>query len=354
MRFVPFGCVREGMTLGKTIYNQNGEVLLHKGTELKSGYIQKIEHLGFNGIYIDDEQSRDIQFESLVSDELRNKTIKGIKDIYVTIEAGKNVDEKKISATNLLLENIIDDILANRNMVVNMMDLKIFDDYTFFHSVNVTILSVVVGVAMGLNRVDLHKLGMGALLHDIGKVFVEKKLLNKPGKLENNEFEELKKHAYLGYQYIKDKFNLPPTSYVAALSHHEKYDGTGYPNGLKGDNIQLFGRIIAVCDVYDALTSDRPYRKAMNPSDAMEYIMGNGGSHFDPKIVMIFTRKVAPYPIGTTVRLSNGQTAIVIENFEGWGTRPKVKVISNQPQIIDLKSDPLARNITIIEISSQI
>lgn len=354
MRFVPFGCVREGMTLGKTIFNQNGEVLLHKGTELKPGYLQKIEHLGFNGIYIDDEISNDIELESVVSDEVRNKTVKGVKDIYLTIENGKNIDEKKISETNLLIENIIDDILANKNMMVNMMDLKIFDDYTFFHSVNVTVLSIVVGVAMGLNRLDLHKLGMGALLHDLGKVFVDKKTLNKPGKLTNSEFEELKKHAYLGYQYIKEKFNLPPTSYVAALSHHERYDGTGYPNALKGETINLFGRIIAVCDVYDALTSDRPYRKSMLPSDAMEYIMGNSGSHFDPNIIKLFLRKVAPYPIGTTVKLSNGLSAIVVENYEGWGTRPKVKIISKEPYYIDLKSDPNARNITITEIYSHV
>lgn len=353
MRFVPFGCVREGMIMGKTIYNQNGEVLLHKGAELKNVYIQKIEGFGYNGIYIDDELSKDLEFESLVSDKLRNKTIKGIKDIYLTMESNKAVDDKKIKETHLMIESIIDDILANKNMVVNMMDLKIFDDYTFFHSVNVTILSIIIGVAMGLNRIDLHKLGMGALLHDIGKVFIDKNLLNKPGKLSTNEFSELQKHAHLGYQYIKEKFALPPTSYVAALSHHEKYDGSGYPNSLKGDDIHLFGRIIAICDVYDALTSDRPYRKSMLPSDAMEYIMGNGGSHFDPNIVKTFLRKVAPYPIGTTVKLSNGQSAIVIENFEGWGTRPKVRIIETSV-CIDLKSDANARNITIVEISSQV
>ncbi len=208
-------------------------------------------------------------------------------------------------------------------MLVNMIDLKVFDDYTYSHSVNVAVLSIIIGVTMGLGRKELTKLGLGALLHDIGKVFIDKDIVNKPGKLTDEEFSSMKMHSKLGYDYVRDRFQLPVKSYVAVLDHHERYDGSGYPNSKKGDEISDFGKMIALADVYDALTSERPYRKALPPSEAMEYIMGNSQVHFDPELVKVFSRKVAPYPVGTLVKLSNGMTGLVVENYEAFCLRRK-------------------------------
>ena len=198
----------------------------------------------------------------------------------------------------------------------------------------------------------LIRLGLGAIMHDIGKVFIDKKILNKPGKLTVEEFNVIKKHSELGYEYIRERFSLPAMSSRAVVDHHEKYDGSGYPNGRKKDDISVFGRIIAVSDVYDALSSERYYRPAVNPSESMEYIMSGSGTLFDPKIVELFLRKIAPYPVGTMVRLSNNWIAIVVENYEAVCLRPKVRVVKQDdknvtPFDISLCEDSKYYNITI-------
>jgi HD-GYP domain-containing protein (c-di-GMP phosphodiesterase class II) len=239
--------------------------------------------------------------------------------------------------------------------MVNIIDIRTFDNYTFSHSLNVAVLSVVIGTALKLDRRQLRDIAMGALIHDIGKVFIDKKILNKPGKLTSGELNEIRKHCQEGYDYIKSNCLIPEDAMKAILTHHEQFDGNGYPSSLKRDEIHYFGRIISVADVYDALTSDRPYRSALLPSDAVEYIMSGYGSMFDPKVVTAFIRKVAPFPIGTCVRLSNGITGIVVENYESYGLRPKIRVIEAEKptdEIIDLAHDNTTLNLTVQQVLS--
>lgn len=357
MRFVATNCLREGMKLGKSILGNKNERLLSAGCILKDSYIRRIKELGYNGIYIDDNLSKDIEIVETISTSLRNETANTIKGTFMNAESSSDgkVPLKEQEDINKLIGNMINEILENKNFMVNMVDLKTFDNYTYFHSVNVTVLSVVIGVGLGLNEQDLFKLGLGALLHDIGKIFIPKEILNKPGKLTDEEYEIMKTHAYKGFEYLKNHFDIPITSYVAALQHHERYDGTGYPYQYKGDNISLFGRIMAVADVYDALTSDRPYRKGLLPSEAVEYIMAGGGTLFDPKMVRVFVDKVAPYPVGTFVRLSDKREGIVAENFQRFGMRPKVKIVIEngeeiEPYVINMKDDKNTRHVTITEV----
>ncbi|OYP31617.1 phosphohydrolase, partial [Lachnotalea glycerini] len=237
----------------------------------------------------------------------------------------------------------------------NMVDLKIYDDYTYYHSVNVAILSLIVGNALKFHRAMLIQLGMAAILHDIGKKFTPIEILSKPGMLTDEEFDIIKEHPTNGYHFIKRFFpSISSATYVGILQHHERYDGSGYPSGAQGEGISLLGRILAVCDVYDALVSDRPYHKAYLPSEALEFIQGGSGSMFDPAIVITFCYKVASYPLGTAVTLSNGEVGIVVENYEEFNTRPKVKIVKNNivTHYIDLKSDYNARNITIVGIAN--
>lgn len=325
MRFVPANCLREGMQVAKTLYGRNNERLLAVGITLNKRYIDSIQRLKFPGIYIDDDLSKDIEIISTISDELRIETMNGVKRVFTEAKDTRSGREKT-QEINSQIECIVDELLLNKNMMVNMIDLKCFDNYTYLHSVNVAVLSIVLGIAMGLEKSTLLRLGMGAILHDIGKVFIGLDILNKPGILTADEFEEMKKHSQLGYEYAREKFKLPTSSYMAIRDHHEKYNGTGYPDAKAGKEISVFGRIITVADIYDALTSERPYRKAMSPSEAMEYIMGNLDTVFDSKLAEIFLEKVAPYPVGTCVELSNGYKAIVVENFEAFGLRPKIRV----------------------------
>jgi HD-GYP domain-containing protein (c-di-GMP phosphodiesterase class II) len=351
MRFVPSNCLRPGMQVAKTLYGRNSEILLVVGATLTKKNIESICRLKFPGIYINDDLSRDIEIISTISDELRIETMNGIKRVFTNAKDPGSKREK-IKEISRQIESIVDELLANRNLMVNMIDLKCFDNYTYLHSVNVAVLSIVLGIAMGLDRNTLLRLGMGAILHDIGKVFINLNIINKPGALTPEEFEEVKKHSMLGYDYARAKFKLPATSYLGIRDHHEKYNGSGYPNGKSGKDISLFGRVIALADIYDALSSERPYRSALSPSEAMEYIMGNLETVFDPKLATIFLRKVAPYPVGTTVELSNGCTAIVMENYEACCLRPKVRVYKVdgrevEPFELDLSTDFSALNVVI-------
>jgi len=227
-----------------------------------------------------------------------------------------------------------------------------FDNYTYAHSVNVAILALTIGISLELSKPKLSELGFAALIHDIGKMLIDQDIINKTKALTELEYKEIMKHPALGCEYAKETFDISPTIFDAILDHHEKYGGGGYPNNKFGEDISLYGRIIALADVYDAISSDRPHRKALSPSESMEYIMGNAGSHFDPMLASIFIRKIAPYPVGTTVRLSNGLTGIVVKNHESLSMRPVIRVIKVFDQDIlpfelDLGHDRRWLNVTI-------
>ncbi len=354
MRFVPTYCLREGMVLGDNLYNNFGDLMLARGTTLSKEFVNSIVRQKYNGVYIEDDISKDIQIINVINDSVRAQTVKGIKDVFIHCEKGSFEIKPDIKKAKLQIENIVDQIFANKHLMVNMIDMKAFDDYTYYHSVNVAVLSIVLGVALDMDREELCNLGFAALFHDIGKVFVNKDILNKNGKLTPIEFEEIKTHSLLGCNHIKKGYGVSNSSYMGILDHHEKYEGGGYPNNLKGEKISWYGRIISVADVYDALTSDRPYRKALLPSDAMEYIMASTMTEFDPKIVEVFVKKIAPYPIGTCVKLSNGLTGIIVENYEELCMRPRVRIFMDkanevEPYEIEL-ADYKSLNITVIEI----
>lgn len=359
MRFVPINCIRDGMTSGRKLLGKNGELLLNVGSIIHTSYIDKLKELGYIGIYIEDDLSSDIQISEVISQTLRFKTVKAIKNAFIMIENGKSISQDYVNNIQSLINDITENILSNKNLLINLIDLKVFDDYTYYHSVNVGVLSIILGAAVNLNKTQLCNLGLASMLHDIGKVFVPKDILNKAGKLTNEEFEIIKTHSHKGYEYLKKIPNLPIPSCTAILQHHERFDGQGYPMGTKGNKIPIFSKIIAIADVYDALTSNRSYRDAIVPSEAIEYIMGGCGSLFDPALVDIFIQKIAPYPIGTCVSLSNGMIGLVTDNYSDCCLRPNVKIIKHgnievEPHFINLKCDMSSLNITVTGISNGI
>lgn len=343
------------MVLARNLYTKEQNLLLSQGQAIRDSYITKIRSHGYSGVFICDEFSNDIEIESIISEQLRMSAVSAVKDLFMTSSTGDDVATGKIlDATKKIVNDLIDEILFNRDVVVNMVDLKIFDDYTFYHSVNVAVLSILIGISLNFPRSYLYSLGLAALLHDIGKIFVDQNILRKDGPLDKSEFVHIKKHTTVGYEYLVNHYDIPSKSYLGALQHHERYDGTGYPRALEGDNISEIGRIIAIADVYDALTSDRPYRKALLPSEAMEYIMGGAGTMFDPQLVTKFTHKVAAYPLGTIVILSNGLRGIVVKNHEDCCTRPRIRVISDDSplkgRLLDLRDDYETMNLTIVKV----
>jgi HD-GYP domain-containing protein (c-di-GMP phosphodiesterase class II) len=338
------------MVLAKGLYGKDGSLLLQQGQSLKRSYISRIAKNGFQGVYISDQMSEEIEIRAVIDDELRNSAVKAVRDIYVQ-DPAEGISRAMADQAKAVVHSIVEEIVGSRNIMVNMIDLKSYDNYTYYHSVNVGVLSIVVGVALGMNSDALYKLGLGALLHDIGKVFVSRKIIDKRGPLTPAEFTEVKKHPLLGYKYLRDAgLDIPIPSLVGILQHHERMDGSGYPGKISGKEIHQFSRIISIADVFDAMTSDRPYRGAMMPSEVMEFLMGGAGTLFDPDLITLFTRKVAAFPLGTCVLLSNGLTAIVVENYEDCCLRPKVKIVCGDdagPTYLDLKNDRSLSNLTI-------
>lgn len=354
MRFVPSGCLSPGQILATDLKMYDNRIFLRTGVVLSDRLIGRIRRIGFQGAYIDDDISKDLVVANIVSDELMYKAKDEIRTLFIDTERER---KKKMPAhlktIRSVIGDIVDEILNNRKVMVNIVDLRTYDDYTFCHCLNVAILSVVLGVVMKLDRTALQDLAMGAMVHDIGKIFIEKKILNKNGKLTKEEYEIVKGHVQKGFDYLSQKGDLTESAMKTVLDHHERFSGGGYPNGLCGEDIHIFGRISAVSDVYDALTSNRPYREAMLPSNAVEYIMGGFGNMFDPAVVEAFIQKVAPYPVGTCIELSNGVKGIVAENYESAGMRPKVQVIAGgkaTKEYIDLKNNMSTLNITVQKV----
>ena len=343
MRVVPISCLKSGMRLAKHIYGSSGELYLKAHTALTLGYIQRLKSLGFNGIYIEDDISDGIANFEVVDDKLRIKTVEKVKSLYGTVAADARGQKEQISSLDSLINDILDEMLEKNALAYNILDLKQFDDYTFYHCVNTTFLAIATAIQLKLSRAKIHDLSMGAIMHDIGKVYIPIEIINKPDALTDLEFEQMKTHSLHGYRYLKETGRMPDEVCRGVLLHHERHDGKGYPYGLEGKKINPIGKIISICDVYDAITSDRPYRSAWRPHEAIEYVMGNSGIRFDPDITAAFLKKIMPYPVGSIVQLSNKMTGIIIENDINFALRPKVRVFMEgenkvEPYLVDLNS----------------
>lgn len=222
------------------------------------------------------------------------------------------------------------------------------DDNTYNHSVNTTLLAIVLAMELGYEKKQLQSIAVGTLLHDFGKVFIPKDLLLKPGKLSPKEFNIVQNHPYLGYTYLQKQLNIDPIALSIVLQHHEKVNGFGYPNHLKSRSISPFAKIVAICDVYEALTADRPYRKAVSPSEALELLMGSCGTDFDLPMVQSFISRINPYPVGSVVKLSNKHLAIIKKTNPKYVLRPMVSVIKENRSKIKLMDLDLMKRFDIV------
>lgn len=353
MKLINVEEIEEGMRLAKPVYNEKGIKVLQEGATLKEKYKPRIKELGYSGVYVQDELLQDLELNEVVSEEIKRESVNNLKETFTEVEKKTTINENVDNLKNTV-NNLLDEIIENKHLMVNMVDLKMYNQYTFQHSVNVAILSVIVGMSMGLDQLQLYKLGLGALLHDIGKTNIPKSILDKEDSLTDEEYEKIKEHPRKGYEILKENDDIPSTSTTVALHHHERYDGRGYPEGKSGDAIHLFSRITAVADVYDALISERPYRKAFSPAETMEFILGGAGTHFDREVVGHFFRKVATYPIGTSIKLNDGREALVIKNFEKFSLRPKIRIVKENekeevdPYDIDLREEKY-NTVTIVD-----
>lgn len=353
MRLVTLDRCLAGVKLGKAIYNDDGKVLLAKGAELTERLIDKLKTLNIFTVYIEDEKSEGIDIVEAIPEKLRNEVSNVIVESLNTIaELNENKvniqsmikSDKAIQSFQTIFKNILNCLKENRTALNLLATTKIYENHVYTHSLNVTIYACQLAIENKLSEKQIEEVGLGAMLHDLGKLYISKEILNKPGKLTSVEYEEMKLHSELGFSILKNIHEIPLTVAHCAFQHHERIDGTGYPRGLKGNEIHPYAKILSVADVFDAVTSHRVYRPGMLPHKGLELLYSGFGTHFEEKQVQLFKECIAIYPEGLTVKLNDGRTGIVSKyNFHSVG-RPEIRIIKDEenqevtPYEIDLSS----------------
>jgi HD-GYP domain-containing protein (c-di-GMP phosphodiesterase class II) len=348
MRLVETSLSLSGTYLGKAIYNNKGQILLNEGIKLDERLLKRLIGMNIHFIYMQDEKTEDLKHHYPISMKLRRKAITAIEKHFDEFEANRHfsnvlVLEKAAKSLIKLIREIQEEIKDSQDLLALLSDVYAYDDYIFTHSLNVTMYSLAIGMKLRLKDHELESLGLGAILHDVGKVKIPEEILMKPTKLSDDEFLQVKKHAVEGFELLR---RIPSVTLVAAhcaYQHHERLNGSGYPRGITGQDIHPFGKIIAVADVFDAVTSNRIYRQAMLPHEGLEILYSGSGTLFDQKTIEVFREAVAVYPIGISVILNDGRKGVVSRQNMGLSDRPVVRILEENgmeidPYEIDLKT----------------
>jgi putative nucleotidyltransferase with HDIG domain len=264
----------------------------------------------------------------------------------------------EVSEVQENVDELVESVTRNQDALTALIKLRRFDDYTYTHCLNVSVLSISTGKALGLSQEDLRILGMGTMFHDLGKTRVPAYILNKPGKLTDEEFTVMRTHSALSEEIIREqKLDVDEQVVQVARFHHERMDGSGYPDHLKGDEIPRLATICGLSDVYDALTSDRVYHKGMLPHDALKFIYGLRGTHFEPEWVDRFVQSVGIYPPGSVVEMNSGHIAVVMEVIHTSLLTPIVKLVADpkgqilpRPKVLHLESSTEAEGWSIKKV----
>lgn len=284
-----------------------------------------------------------------IEEELKRASIlcsqskKAVSAMFEEARMGKVVDS---GFAQELVQDITESVTRNPGALISLARLKSADDYTYMHSVAVCAMMVALSRKLGLDEEETRLCGIAGLMHDIGKVSMPMDLLNKPGKLTNEEFSIIKGHPLEGHKLLLAASDTPSVVLDVCLHHHEKIDGTGYPYGLKGEDISLHAKMGAICDVYDAITSNRPYKSGWDPAESIQKMAQWTTGHLDPIIFQAFVKSIGIYPVGSLVRMTSGRLGIVIDQTEKSLTTPIIKIFFSTksgvripPQLIDLSKD---------------
>lgn len=280
--------------------------------------------------------SQEVERAALICQESKAAVV----SMFEEVRMGKAVD---VGGARQLVEDISDSISRNPGAIISLARLKTADDYTYMHSVAVCAMMVALAKQLRLDEVQTRSCGMAGLLHDLGKVAMPVEVLNKPGKLTDAEFDIMKQHPVEGHKMLLAGSGVDPVAIDVVLHHHEKTSGTGYPKGLKGDQISLYSKMGAVCDVYDAITSNRPYKAGWDPAESLRKMAEWANGHFDLMIFQAFVKSMGIYPVGSLIRLKSGRIGVVMEQSNKSLTTPIIKVFYSTksemriaPVIVDL------------------
>jgi HD-GYP domain-containing protein (c-di-GMP phosphodiesterase class II) len=363
-----------GDRLGRDVYGLGDALpLLRAGVRVSESYQHSLERAGIGAVWIDDGFSEGIEPLEVLEEQTKRRATAAIRDAFrdasKTIQQGGTLSTFAIQEMQDVAELIVGDISRSVHTALALNDLAHADGYTLKHSLAVTTLGLSLGLrvmrkygwidAYGERRFDgiedrLSTLGVGLLLHDIGKLSVPGEILRKAGPLTDDEWQAVRAHPTLGFQILRKAEGISPLARAVVRSHHERWNGAGYPDGQVGQQIHQFARIAAVADVFDALTSDRYYRRALSLHEGYDYVVSRSGFDFDPEVVDVFQSLVAPFPPGTPVVLSDGHCGVVVEAKQHAVKTPIVRIIVDpcgatvRPYEIDLAQIP---GVTIVSTS---
>lgn len=353
MRLVATKAIREGTELAKPIYSDNGQILIQRDIKLTKRMLKRLVQQGITYVYIKDKLTEDIIINPPIPDELRIEAVQMVKSSFAEIQKQdltKNsflLDKTSYKMADMV-SNIINHV-KNRDEVISILsDILISDDYVFSHSINVTVYSLALASELGLPSRKIEDIGLGAMLHDVGKVFLPESILNKTDKLSKHEFEIIKTHSEEGFNFLRKSSNVPLLVAHCAFQHHERLDGSGYPRGLKSKDIHPYGKLLGVADVFDAVTSNRVYRDAMLPHQGLEILYAGAGTLFDRDLVESFRKTIAMYPNGLTVELSDGRTGIVVNQNNHLYERPIIRIIKDQHEDVSPYDVDLSKELNVM------
>lgn len=377
LKKIRFEEIREGMYIQELCASWMSSPFWHKSFLVEATEtIEKIKKAGIREVWIDTEKGCDVAMSTVLAtssvemlEEVASPQIISFDDVApISMDAemgraAKIVDKSKEAVVSMftearmgkaieaeqampLVEEIAYSVMRNPGALIGLARLKTADDYTYMHSVAVCALMIALSRQLKLSDEETREAGLAGLLHDIGKMAVPTAILNKPGKLTDEEFVSIKEHPAAGYQMLLEAKGVGAVALDVCLHHHEKMDGTGYPKGLEGDQISLYARMGAVCDVYDAITSNRPYKAGWCPAESLRKMSEWSRGHFDDRVFQAFVKSIGIYPVGTLVKLHSGRLGVVVEQQVGKSLLlPKVRVFFSSksmayiaPLLLDLSA----------------
>jgi HD-GYP domain-containing protein (c-di-GMP phosphodiesterase class II) len=343
MKTIKVSALRPGMKFDQPVFIEGDNILVPAGVAIKGKDIERLSRWDIEDVFTEGKEIEEAAADAAVklketpawlpkkeekSRRIYRSAVDKVDAIFQDVADGTYLNHEPIDS---VVKDMLDVLRQSKNEMIQLILLgEWIERRLSVSAINCMIISGVIGSTMRLASHRLLQLATGGLLHDIGMLKVEKEILEKQGRLASDELNRMRAHAVMGYQIISKEMKYPEEIAMVALQHHEHWDGRGYPRSLKGEDITLFARIVAVADAYEAMVSERPYRNSIIGYNAMKTVLSDNGKHFDPQVLKAFLESMGIFPIGSVVQLNNSSIGRVIENHTDAPLRPKIELLIDE------------------------